>query len=665
MVGGLGIALSLELFSLLTFLQPAEWLFWRRWALLAEAFLPLSWLTFALTFSRDRGLRGLAPFPLFLLIAAPLLPLATLLSPLEEFFLQPDSMGNGVLILTRLGFFFSLTLVVYLTYALMQLERTLVSLPRHARWQVKFEIIGAGTLLTMYLVYFSQGLLNRSLEMNLLPAHSLSLTAAIALMAFSRFHRGEAARIQVSREFAFRSLVALAVGGYLFGLGLLGEGLRFLHPELQRTLLTVAGLSGGVGIIAVFLSEGMRRKIKVSLHKNFYQDKYDYRDQWLCFTRRIGTARNQQELHQTILIVIGETFAVQDTILYLRDPDGDVFRAVAAHGTALPTETFALGNTLVRYLAGGKWIFSSRDENPQIWQENHLFLETGGISFIVPLHFDRSLEGFILLGRLVNRREDYTYEDFDLMKLLAAQAAATILSLRLADQLAGSREMAAIGKVSAFVLHDLKNLVSSLALVVENARDCLDDEDFRADMLLTLSDNVVRMRHLIGRLQDLEEKPTLDLQPGDLATVVREGARLAGDRGIEVTGGPVPAHFDPEEMRKVALNLLLNAREAGNGHPVQVEVGGNERVYFRVRDKGSGMSEEFMRRCLFQPFETTKSKGFGIGLYQCKHIVEAHGGTIEVNSTPGHGSEFTVWLPAGLTTDTAHRLATVDGNPPA
>jgi hypothetical protein len=528
---------------------------------------------------------------------------------------------------------------------------------------VKFEVIGAGILLTMYLVYFSQGLLHRSLDMSLLPARSISLMAAIAFMAFSHFRRGEAARIQVSREFAFRSLVVLAVGGYLFGLGVLGEGLRFLDPGLQRTLLTVAGLAGGVGIIIVFLSEGMRRKIKVSLHKNFYQNKYNYRDQWLQFTRRIGTARNQEELHQAILTVIGETFAVQDTILYLRDPDGDAFWAIAAHGATLPPEPFTSDNPLLRYLAGREWIFSSRDENPQIWRENRSFLEDGGISFIIPLHFDRNLEGFILLGQPVNRREDYTYEDFDLMKLLAAQAASTILSLRLADQLAGSRELAAIGKVSAFVLHDLKNLVSSLALVVENARHCLDDEDFRADMLLTLNSNVVQMRNLIGRLQDLEEKPTLDLQAGDLAAVVREGARLAGDRGIEITGGPVPAHFDPEEMRKVALNLLLNAREAGNGQAVQVEVGGNERVYFRVRDKGSGMSEEFIRRRLFRPFETTKRKGFGIGLYQCKHIVEAHGGTIEVNSTPGYGSEFTVWLPAELNTSTAQALAVADRNP--
>ncbi len=96
-------------------------------------------------------------------------------------------------------------------------------------------------------------------------------------------------------------------------------------------------------------------------------------------------------------------------------------------------------------------------------------------------------------------------------------------------------------------------------------------------------------------------------------------------------------------------NLLHNALEASNSKgPIELEVGQSEEPYLKVSDLGCGMSEEFIRERLFQPFQTTKEKGFGIGLYQCKNIVEAHGGRIEVDSRVGEGTTFTVFLPQGL-----------------
>ena len=115
-----------------------------------------------------------------------------------------------------------------------------------------------------------------------------------------------------------------------------------------------------------------------------------------------------------------------------------------------------------------------------------------------------------------------------------------------------------------------------------------------------------------------------------------------------MTGAPVIAEVDRDEFRKVALNLMLNAIESTAGkQPVTVEVGKKETPFFRVKDEGCGIPEDFLRNGLFTPFKSTKKMGLGIGLYQCKKIVEAHGGKIEVISELDKGSQFTVWLPKG------------------
>jgi len=230
------------------------------------------------------------------------------------------------------------------------------------------------------------------------------------------------------------------------------------------------------------------------------------------------------------------------------------------------------------------------------------------------------------------------------MKMLARQATSTLLSLKLSAQLSTAREMAAIGKVSTFVVHDLKNLATNLALVTDNARDYLDDPEFQQDMLQTLDGTTTRMKELIFRLKNVSERKPVNLVPTDLLQLAAEGVRLAGCDQVCLCGESVPALLDPREMEKVVQNLVLNAQQAG-GASVLVEVGRDQGAFLRVTDRGCGMDEEFIRQRLFQPFQTTKPKGFGIGLYQCKNIVEDHGGRIEVESRVGEGSCFTVLLP--------------------
>jgi putative PEP-CTERM system histidine kinase len=208
--------------------------------------------------------------------------------------------------------------------------------------------------------------------------------------------------------------------------------------------------------------------------------------------------------------------------------------------------------------------------------------------------------------------------------------------------------MEIMGKVSAFVLHDLKNHVYTLSLMVENARKFIGNPEFQKDMVDSLGSTVGKMKILIAQLKGLPDRQTLKRASTGLLTLARESTRLLGQERLTFDGDDAVVEVDAEEMGKVVLNLCLNALEASpDGRPVRVRAGVAPEPYLRVTDQGAGISAEFIRNGLFEPFKSTKAKGMGIGLYQCKQIVEAHGGRIEVRSVPGEGSEFTVWLPVG------------------
>jgi putative PEP-CTERM system histidine kinase len=642
LVGGLLACVVLEFCDFQALIRPDELAIWKQAALAAEGVLPFFWLLFALTFSREGGWRGIS-LPAMILLAATLaFPFAVFRLSLPEVFYSPDFVDEKLLFLGAGGYFFYVALMTFLVVAMFHLERTLVALPRPDRWRVKFEVIGAGVLLAVLVVYYSQALLYRSIDMNLMPVRSLSLVLAIVLMVVSRCRRGEVVRIQVSRDIAYRSVVVLSVGFYLIGLGLFGAGMRYLGQSGNRVFFIMLAVVCGLAVVAALLSEKIRRRIRVVLHKNFYQRKYDYRQEWQAFTDKLTAAKNREELERGILEFFSETYSLSGTALYLRDQEAARFRCAAVFEMDENVEPVLVAHPLIERMRQSDWVINLEKEDPS----TSALFPLSGAFFLVPLRFDQSLEGFVVLGRRIYAAEILTYEDFDLMKILAHQAISVLLSRKLYAQLVAANEMATIGRVSTFVIHDLKNLVSGLALMVDNARDYIDDPEFRDDMFETLENTVDNMKGLIARLQNVKQKPQLELGHHDLLALAKAGVALSGGNGVTVEGDSVPVQVDGVEVQKVLLNLINNAREATLGDAaILVEVGQGDMAYVRVSDQGCGMSDDFIRQRLFRPFETTKKKGLGIGLYQCRQVIEDHGGRIGVKSAEGEGSTFTLWLP--------------------
>ncbi len=648
LVGVMVLFCLLDFFDLMALRHPERLFFWKRCALCCEALLPLVLIAFGLVFYRAGGLervRGISRFFLFssFLFLAPVLVLGP-----RSFFFSPDFGEEKILFLTQAGFFFYILLMAYITYALILLEQTLLSLSVHERWAVKFEIVGASLPPVVALVYYSQSLLYRSLDMDFLPVRSVALLFGVGLMAFSRFKRGGGNPISVSRSVAFHSLVVMALGVYLIGLGLLGQGMRYLGLSSQKNFFTIIAVLSGCGLLALLLSENLRRKANVFLHKNFFRNKYDYRQQWLEFTHRLSQASSFKQLQDRVLAFFCETFGFTGATLYLKDGKSGELRVSARFRVAPGAELVSRDDPLVCCLEERDWVFNPRDQPPDDCEAEGGFVDPEKVSLVVPLRLAGKLEGLVVCGRLINPRESFSYEDYDLLKALARQTTLALVTQRLSEELGMTREMAAMGKVSAFVLHDLKNQVSSLSLMVENAANFIDDPEFQQDMLETLGGTIGKMKKLMARLNNLRVEPELELHEVDLVKLAEKVAAGFEQDVRLMADGPVRLNCDPEKISTVLLNLLLNALEADSAHgSVELEIGVGERkeAFFRVRDRGCGMSAEFIENHLFKPFSTTKKKGLGIGLYQCKQIVEAHGGRMEVESEPGVGTVFSVCLP--------------------
>jgi putative PEP-CTERM system histidine kinase len=276
-------------------------------------------------------------------------------------------------------------------------------------------------------------------------------------------------------------------------------------------------------------------------------------------------------------------------------------------------------------------------------------LLASGLVVAVPLPSRDRLLGLLLVGP--DRSEaPATQEDLDLLTTIGEQGASAIATARLSEQLAESRAFDAFSRLSSFIIHDLKNSISALSMLTQNAKRHFDNPEFRADALRTLDRTVARMQKLLGRLSSGQAADGLILDDVDLADLARDtvGGALAGSRvRVKLDLAPVPlVRADADALHRVLQNLVTNAVEAmeDEGEITVRTFQREEWVGCSVTDTGCGMSDEFIRKSLFVPFQTTKKGGWGIGLYQARELLAAQGGRIEVSSQEGRGTTMTLLI---------------------
>jgi putative PEP-CTERM system histidine kinase len=576
--------------------------------------------------------------------------LSTFLLPEGSFFYSPDLQIEKMMFLGNAGYWFYMGCMVYSIMALMNVETTYYSASVSEKWRIKFEVIGFGSILAVLIFYFSQGLLYRSINMNLIPARSGVFIIGSVLIGYSRIFRGNSVRISVSRYILHRSLSLLTVGFYLLVLGLIGEGLRYFDVSFSRDLTIFIAFTTGIVMVIVLLSGRVRRKAIVLIRKHFYSRKHDYREEWLRFTERLSVCQTIKDAYSAIITTYRETFGLKGASIYLFDGVTEEYKCIANYNMSGGELALRSSPGLISYFVTQNRVFNPFDGEYVPQTEEIAFVQKTGAKLIVPLIGRGELSGIVVMGeQLVS--ENYIYEDYDLMKTFAKQAVLTILNFRLSEELGKTREIAAVSRISSFVIHDIKNFASNLSLLLDNAENYLPDPEFQRDMIDTIKKTLSKMKELIQRLKAVPERSVLNVELADIhilaKDVVEEIRKMRPSENISYEGFSVVSPVDKEEIRKVILNLILNAFDAiKEGGTIRVRTGmDGEKSYLRVIDDGCGMEREFLESQLFKPFHTTKKKGLGIGLYQCKQIIDAHSGKIDVMSEIGKGTVFTVYLP--------------------
>jgi putative PEP-CTERM system histidine kinase len=632
---------------------------WHRYRFASEAALPGLWLLFALTFARANSQRFLR-FWRWPLAAAFLGPLGIVVFGWDSLVTRTSYPTPSWLIpVGEGGKWLHVALLLAAVAILVNLENTLRSAVGSVRWQIKFTVLGIALLFGVELFAYSQVLLYSALQTSLLPFGSVVLLMTCAFVVVSLvWRRLGSFDVYPSQAFLYNSLTLLVVGLYLLAVAGLVELIDAVGGRQRAPAIAFVVLVAILGLALLLLSTELQQRVKRFVNRHLKRPTHDYRRTWDEFTKRTSPLVEIGPLSTAISNIASETFGCASATIWLVK-EGER-KLVLGGSSALSADEAA--SILKDYGEGRPWldVLERKLDEPLDLRGSGLPEAAQDLVRVVQASYSVALLGneekpigFLTINERV-AGQPYSFEDFALLKTLADQASATILNRQLTKELQRAKEMETFQTLSTFFVHDLKNLASRFSLAMQNIPIHFDKPAFREDLLRTMEKSVSKIETMTSRLSSLSKGRSLNRTECDLNALVREA--LSGLNGsmrasLDFDGREVPnIAADPEEIQNVLTNLVLNAYEAtgASGRITVTTSKENGWVLLAVTDNGSGMTPEFIANSLFKPFQTTKKNGLGIGLYQSKTIVEAHGGRIEVESAPGRGTTFRVLLPSGL-----------------
>lgn len=540
---------------------------------------------------------------------------------------------------------------------LMLVEQLYRGVPAESRWAVKPLCIalGAGYIFDLYV--FADGTLFGQLDDDVWGTRGVAHALLIPLIAMSGARNPSwTLRMSMSREMVFHSTALAVSGAYLLVISAAGYYVRYFGGDWGRALqLTL--LFAGLLLLGILLFSGSQRaRLRVFLNKHLFPYRYDYRNEWLRFTQALASAGGGLDLGQSVIKALADLVESPGGSVWLRDDDGSFSMHARLNQPACDASERA-DSPLCRFLDEHEWVVNLEEYRVRPAQYGDLLLPEWlsvlqGAWLVVPLKGSGALVGFVVLSA-PRVPFEIDWEVLDLLKTAQRQAAGYLERMQAAEALLEARKFDSFNRMSAFVVHDLKNLVAQLSLMLKNAERHKHNPEFQQDMLETVAHAEARMRGLMSQLQ---EKRSID-PPRliDLVEIVRNVCRSKRGQLPEVRldgdiDRPVEVLAHPERLERIIGHVVQNALDATDEDgivAVRVAERGPGSVRLAVEDTGCGMAPEFLRERLSRPFQTTKTSGMGIGVFETRQYVNEIGGTLRFDSEVGRGTLVTIDLPRG------------------
>ena len=549
----------------------------------------------------------------------------------------------------RVGFFLKLASAVL---GLVLVEQVYRRVQPHARWAIRPLVVALAGTFGLELFFYADALLFGHLDGDVWLSRGFANVIVIPFIAVATARNtGWTVNLHFSRSAVFHSTALLLSGAFLLMVAGAGYVVRYFGGDwgraLQIELLFAAAL-----LVALAVSSGrFRSKLKVFVSKHFFSYRYDYREEWLRFTRTLSTQNDAESLQLRTITALADLLESPAGALWLRN-DAQAFVQAARWNAAACEVREPADGSLAKFLERTGWIVdvSEYRDDPSLYPSLQLpswIDDTPSAWLVNPLIVGNDLLGFVVLMQPRTALE-IDWEVRDLLKTASRQAASFLSHARATDALLEARKFDAFNRMSAFVVHDLKNLVSQLSLMLRNAKRHRDNPEFQSDMLTTVEHVVERMNRLMLQLRAGSE-PVESARHVAIDAVLRHACSLKsrGGRPIEVepfADALVIGHED--RLEHVMSHLLQNAIDAtASTGLIRVRIEREDRfVVVIISDTGNGMTPEFMRDRLFRPFETTKDSGMGIGVYESTQYIATIGGSLQVDSEPGVGTTVFIRL---------------------
>ncbi|MDH5766685.1 MAG: PEP-CTERM system histidine kinase PrsK [Gammaproteobacteria bacterium] len=535
--------------------------------------------------------------------------------------------------------------------------------PVDHRWALKYFWLALGSMFAYDFYLYSDALLFQRIDNELWNARGFIHAMVVPLIGLAirremQWSLGKSSiDIFISRRIVFHTTTLLAVGIYMILIGFGGYYVREFGGDWGEIAQATFIFGASVTLFVLLFSGKLRSRLRVLIDKHFFHYKYDYRDEWLRIIRTLSVNSNSETLHERAIRSFAQIIDSPGGILWLKQGAGRY--APDSWWNMEPVKSKEYDDSsFIRFLEEQQFVINLDEfsKSPEMYTrlanlEIPDWLKSiKNAWLVIPLMLNEKLLGFIILAHSPSHHRYFNWEDTDLLKTVGRQVASYIAQNSAAQELVNAKRFEEVNRLSAFIIHDLKNMIGQLSLVVSNAAKHKSNPLFIEDAVLTVENSVQKMNKLLSRIKG--EQTEDSIVSFNLCKLLEEVVRLRSQGGAL----PIPLLYckvdsirisaDRDRMAANLGHILQNAQDATDENgKINVFISRRDKyAIIEIEDTGCGMDERFIHEKLFQPFESTKGT-MGIGVFQVREYIQKLGGELEVQSTIGKGTIFRMLIP--------------------